>query len=136
MIDYDVTIDKLRAGGLIDSDELVLLSMDSASAGAAVFGLVGAAIALSNCSHYIFSTNGRDLKFFDIDKKTGEYLGTLTKIERSRIRKLSISMCTLVVKCDSGTLKYAFPKKMKGRKQKEDYKKVAALLKAEYKKKK
>lgn len=91
-MNYSIVIDKLKSSGMILSNEIVLVCQDVPSTSAAIFGgAIGSAIASGKLRHYIATFSKERIQFFDIDKQTGEYLGTMIKISSSEILKLNIS---------------------------------------------
>ena len=123
MINYQSTIDQLRTAKLIDPNDLVIACMQTpSSAGMFWGGAIGAAIATANCSHYIMSFGNHEIKLFDINKKTGEYLNTITIIEKCNITQLSAATFlqkVIKINCNLGKLSYTTGVKFNGFYQKE-----------------
>ena len=88
---FENTINMLKSQGLILQDDIVVVCMESTASAGFWFGAIGAAIAAAKAKYYIISANQNEIRVFDLNKKTGEYLGTFFVINKSEIQKAVFS---------------------------------------------
>ena len=80
-IDYQKTIDELKENGLIKSDDkcaFCLFQAESESNGVT-------STILTSKTDYIMAANIDEINLFDIDKKTGEYLGSFLTFKKDDV---------------------------------------------------
>ena len=115
---YD-TVNFLMGRGFIKPDDLVVACMDSTAAAS----YWGGAIAASNAGRYILAANASGVTLFDVDKKTGQYLGTCIVLNKMNILKARVSgflgSWTLFVKTTAHTYKLQSRSTFSGYPQKE-----------------
>ena len=81
-IDYQKTIDCLKENGLIKPDDqcaFCLFKNESESNGVVT-------TIISSKVDYIMAANADEIKLFDIDKKTGEYLGSFLTFKKDDVK--------------------------------------------------
>ncbi|GHV01118.1 hypothetical protein FACS1894211_10170 [Clostridia bacterium] len=138
---YAETIDFLKQQGLIAPDGEAAACMDYSVSGAVWGGAIGAAVSASHANNYIIAADGNAIRVFDIDKQSGVYQNTFSEIKRENIKRLGVSglfgsKIVVIKTLNAGALSFSVPAKFKGFKQKEAVARLAALLKAQYGKKK
>ncbi|MDR3319270.1 MAG: hypothetical protein LBS99_07505 [Clostridiales bacterium] len=134
MRNYAATIDALWNAGYIKEGDYVIICQDEPPASAGFFGLISAAVAMASCKHYVLAANNYGLNFFDIDKRTGDYLNTGWAVKREEIIKLSIRGFgrTVVIKRAGGTERYSTANRFYGYRQKEAVTAAKNFLKTNY----
>jgi len=131
---YDDTINDLRNSGLIEKDDIVIGCMDNVLKSALLFGAIGAVIATSKAKRYIMAANRNSIRVFDVEKKTGRYLGTYTTFKRMEVTDAVVKGYYITITTTSGKFKYGTAKKFEGLLQKENIERLSAFLKYNYKK--
>ena len=133
---YDKVISELRSSDRIGADDIVVVCMDSTTKGALLGGAIGAAIAASKASHYVMVANGNSLAVFDVDKKTGEYLGTGSKFEKedviSAVVRGGLGSFSILLKTNSEKHTFSTSNKFRGYVQKDQIAKLRELFKSGY----
>ena len=113
--------------------------MDNITKSAVLFGAIGAAIAQSKAGRYIVAVNKDGLRIFDVEKKTGEYLGTCSTFRTYEITeafvKGSLGSFNVVLKTTSGNYKYQTSNKFDKYLQKEEIGKLKAFFESSFSKK-
>lgn len=131
---FDVTIQNLKGAGLIYDGDIVLVCREAPSQFAYFGGAIGGAIAAANAKAFILCANEREIRLFDIDKKTGEYFGTFALINRGEIKKATASTFlgsgSIIIKTFNGSHRFQFAKKMRGFVQKEASVRLKELFKS------
>ncbi len=125
----------LKKIGLIKDGDICLRAMDSANMSGALFGAIGAAIAMAKAQRYLISINSAGIKIFDIEK-TGDYKQSYNNIPAEQITKAQLSMGTLTIRSTLGNFTFSSGKIVDKVKQKEAYKAAVEFVKATYGKKK
>ena len=134
---FDPTINNLKSLGHIEKDDIVIACIDQVSTGTVVlFGAIGAAIASSKADTYIMAINGNGITLFDVDKKTGAYLGTQSRLTKEEIVKAGIKgglgSFSIMLKITSEKRTYSTSNKFRGRHQKEEIEKIKEFLKSNF----
>jgi len=136
---YDKTISDLKNLGLIEQDDIAVACMDNITKSIALFGAIGGAIAQSKASRYIVVANKDSLRIFDVEKKTGNYLGTCSTFRADEIAeafvKGSLGTFNVVLKTTSGNYKYQTSNKFDKFLQKEEIGKLKAFFESSFGKK-
>jgi len=131
---YYVTVNNLVNYGLVKQGDIVVACMDSTASGAFFGGAIGAAIASSNASRYIMAVNEKGVSLFDVDKKTGNYLGTCSEFKKEEILKASVGglfgSFNIILKTASGSYKFQTKNKFYGYLQKEPVARLKAAFKS------
>lgn len=131
---------KLKTAGLIKPDDIVVACTDIVHASAGWGGWIGVAIAAKNLGHYLLSANRDEIRLFDVDKKTGEYLETYSPILKSEIIKAWATSYLrgkyITVKTDGDIFRFFAYNKFKGYNQKNGLVALKVFLKENYSKKK
>jgi len=131
---YEDTINDLMNSGLIEKDDVVVACMDNVLKSALLFGAIGAAIASSKAKRYIIAANRNSIRIFDVEKKTGNYLGTCSTFKRMEVTDAVVKGYYITLVTTSGKFKYMSAKKFEGRSQKDDVERLSAFFKYNYKK--
>ena len=134
---YDQVINELRLSKKIGPDDPVIVCMDTPPMAAGILGgAVGALIASTRSGHYIMAADKDGLTTFDLDKKTGTYLGTGARIEKKDIVKFNfggaLGAFNIVVKTASDKHAYSSGKKFRKYVQEEQVAKMKELFKTFY----
>ncbi|MDR2866319.1 MAG: hypothetical protein LBV13_02820 [Methanomassiliicoccaceae archaeon] len=134
---YEETIKKLKENGSIGDGDATIVCMNAVSMVAGIaFGAIGAAVAALKVSrepHHILAANTEEIRIFDIDRKTAEFLGNATVIKKEEIKSAAGGK-RMSIKPQSGKkLVFQTHPKFNKYNQKEEYEKLQAILKT-YKK--
>jgi len=133
---FDQAISHLKNIDMIGNDDIVIACMDNVTKATILGGAIGAAIASSRAGRYILAANKEYLSIFDVDKKTGEFLGTCTKIGSNEIKgakvKGGLGSFSVKLRTDSWKGTYATSNKFQGRHQKDDIAKLKELFESDF----
>jgi len=134
-MDYGYTIQKLKIAELIKENDMIIACADAPSQWAFFWGgAIGGALSAAKCKQYLMSVNTEEIRLFDLDKKTGDYLNTYSFISRSDIIKANVAGAfnakTINIKTvKSGNLRFSTANNFKGFQQKETITTVKEFLK-------
>lgn len=131
-MNYSILINQLRSSGMVEEDEFVIVCKGAPSTLSALFGAIGVAFSSAAQNHFLLSVGKNRLQLFDIDKKTGKYAGTMTKLPIEDILKLKVStflMNEIAIKVKNAKYHLMTSVKFKNFDQKETVNKAMSLLK-------
>ena len=95
---YKQTIEKLMQDGLINTnDKFAFCKYYNKLTAGDIFWAAGGLVSFRWTDYdYLLSTDGKVIKIFNIDKKTGEYTGQSTTVEKEIINKLTCKKYALI----------------------------------------
>ena len=113
---YDRAINYLKNLEMIDKEDIIVACTDCATTPTASAG------ACADEVHYILAANDEGLRIFDVDRRTGTFLGTYSRIVKDEITAAGINgsmgSFTLTLRTVSERLAYETNVKLYGREQK------------------
>jgi len=125
---FSRAISYLKDIDMIGNDDIVIACMDNTAKAT----ILGGTAASGRAERYILAANKDFLSIFDVDRKTGEFLGTCTKIGSDEIKGARVNggLISFSVKLitDSRKCTYATSNRFQGRRQKEDIEKLKELF--------
>jgi hypothetical protein len=118
---YGKTICDLKDLELIGGDDIVIVCTDDTES--EYCGTLGITI-LAGTGSYILAANKRRLKTFDVDRETGQFLGTCTRIGAEELRSATVNndedRLTVKLKTSSWKCTYATNNKLHGHEQEDE----------------
>jgi len=114
---FDRAINSLRNLDMIDKSDIIVACTQSEEAAAP-----GTAAA-DECS-YLLAANEDGLRIFEVDRRTGTFLGTYSKIEREAIRAAGVNGClgsfSVRLRTETERIVYETSERLYGREQKSE----------------
>lgn len=140
---YEAVITSLREAGLIGSSDIAIVCIEAPSMAATFWGgAIGAAIAASKADLFIMSVNENEIRLFDVDKKTAQYLNTYISLPKADVISaemagaLGSKIIYIKTTKSKKMLRYNTANTYSGHPQKENLIKLKEFFKANYSKKK
>lgn len=130
---YAAVLNEIKNSDLVTSDEIIIVGQGKPSAATgAMFGAIGAAAAQAKLPVYVIAVSSTGIKLFDVERKTGKYLGTMVKMNYADTTKFNASgLLTKVIsaKYNGKAYQVMTGKKMFGIPQAEELKKAMEIMK-------
>lgn len=134
---FENTIAQLKSQGLINESDIVIACRDASNVGKAQFwgGAIAAAAVQANAARFILAADEKSIRLFDVNKNTGDYLGSCVQFMKAEIVKAKfggLGTYTFVIKTATEKHLFQTTKKFYHFYQKEAVKQLKEFIKANY----